>query len=162
MVHRTNHARQAISSGPPNSLIVYSISRTTIKSFKFAVSFQGISRMGSAFSFLRWLKLAHTCIQATRFHTGEEFESISKFLIGNRFHATLRIVGPTILEKKRTKLGVRVFPFVYPVYSGLPLQQINHRWDCSTSCYPHRQWGISTFWLCTNQKCSVITCISFF
>jgi len=34
---------------------------TTIKSSKFAVSFQGISLTGSAFIFLRWFKLALIC-----------------------------------------------------------------------------------------------------
>jgi len=32
-------------------------------------------------------------------YTGEEFETISNFLIGNRFHVTLRIVSPTTLLK---------------------------------------------------------------
>jgi len=35
---------------------------------KFSVSFRGISPVGSTFIFLRWLKLAHICIQVTRLH----------------------------------------------------------------------------------------------
>jgi len=47
-----------------------------LKALKFVASFQGFSRMGSAFIFLWWFKLAHICIQATSLYTGEEFESI--------------------------------------------------------------------------------------
>jgi len=36
-------------------------------------------------------------IQVTTLHTGEVFESISEFLIGNRCHVTLRIFSPTVL-----------------------------------------------------------------
>jgi len=46
--------------------------------------------MGFAFIFLCCFKLAHACIQVTSLLTGEEFESISTFLLGNRFHVTLR------------------------------------------------------------------------
>jgi len=60
--------------------------------------------MGSIFIFLRWFKLVHICFQVTGLHTGEEVESISKVLIGNRFHATLRIVSPTILYKQNLVL----------------------------------------------------------
>jgi len=29
------------------------------------------------------------CVLVTSLHTGEEFESISKFLVGNRFHVKI-------------------------------------------------------------------------
>jgi len=38
-----------------------------------------------------------TSVHVTTLHSGEEFESISKFLIGNRFHAALRIFSPPTL-----------------------------------------------------------------
>jgi len=83
-----------------------------MKNFKFAVSFRGISRLGAAFIFLRWSKIAHIAIRVTRLqHTGEGFESIRKFAIGNRFHVTLRIVSPTIckqrLQVKRWKVKAK-------------------------------------------------------
>jgi len=46
------------------------------------------------------LKLAHSSIQEAALHTGEGFESTSKFLIGNRFHITVCIVSPTVLFNK--------------------------------------------------------------
>jgi len=36
---------------------------TAIKSSRFSIGFRGISRLSSAFIFLRWFKLAHICIQ---------------------------------------------------------------------------------------------------
>jgi len=36
----------------------------------------------------------------TSLHTGEESESISKFLIGNRFQVTLRIVNATTYKQR--------------------------------------------------------------
>jgi len=35
---------------------------------RFSTGFRGISRLGSAFIFLRWFKIAHICIQVTSFH----------------------------------------------------------------------------------------------
>jgi len=34
----------------------------------FFIGFRGISRLGSAFIFLRWFKLGHICIQVTSLH----------------------------------------------------------------------------------------------
>jgi len=39
-------------------------------------------------------------------HTDKEFESTSKFQIGNRFHVTLRTVSPTTLFKYNLLLGI--------------------------------------------------------
>lgn len=39
-------------------------------------------------------------MKETIVHTGEEFESIQKFGIGNQFNVTLRIVSPTVLLKQ--------------------------------------------------------------
>jgi len=39
-----------------------------MKSSTFSVGWRGISRLGSAFMFLRWFKLAHICIQVTSLH----------------------------------------------------------------------------------------------
>ena len=61
---------------------------TTIKSFKFAVSFKGISWMGSAFIFLWWFKLEYIYIQVTSLHTREEFESIRKLFIPTKSEIT--------------------------------------------------------------------------
>jgi len=52
-----------------------------LKAISLLSSFRGISsRLGSAFIFLRWFKLAYISIQVTSLHTGEEFELISKLL----------------------------------------------------------------------------------
>ena len=64
------------------------------KSSRFVVSFRVINRMVSGFIFLQWFKLSHICIEVTSLLTGEEFESISIFLMGNRFHVTLHILSP--------------------------------------------------------------------
>ena len=59
-------------------------------------------------------------VHVTSFHKGEEFESISKYVIENRFHVTLRTVGPTavVLNKGYTyPLGVRsnkIFMYTRP------------------------------------------------
>ena len=42
----------------------------SLKSTSVSVCFQGISRLPSAFVFLRWLKLAHISIQVCTFHDG--------------------------------------------------------------------------------------------
>jgi len=47
----------------------------------FAVSFRGISRMGSAFIFLRWFKLEHICIQVTSFYAGEGLNQSANFYV---------------------------------------------------------------------------------
>jgi len=62
----------------------------TNKSSTFSVGFRGISRLGSAFVFLRWFKLAHICIQVTSLNKWNKQGINHKFLIGNRFHVTLR------------------------------------------------------------------------
>ena len=68
----------------------------TPKSTSVSVCFRGISRLPSAFVFLRWFKLAHISIQVQYVLStmGVRKESISKFLIGNRFHVKLRILSP--------------------------------------------------------------------
>jgi len=38
--------------------------------------------------------------QVTSLYRGEEFVTLSKFSIGNRFHVTRRIVNPTTFFKK--------------------------------------------------------------
>ena len=77
----------------------------TIKNFTFAVSFRGISRTGCDFIFLPWFNLAQSYIQVTSLYTGEEFEWISKFLIGNWFQVTLPIAsGTTCKQRLRVKL----------------------------------------------------------
>jgi len=70
---------------------------TQLKALGFLQAF-----VGSA----EWALLSSFCDDSnlhvhhvTGFHTGEEFESISNFLIRNRFHVTLRIISPTILFK---------------------------------------------------------------
>ena len=78
-----------------------SFSRSQIKTFKcsrFSVRFRGISRLGSAFIFLRWFQFAHMCIQVDSLHRWNK-ESISKCLIWCRFHVILRIDSPRILLK---------------------------------------------------------------
>jgi len=42
----------------------------------------------------------HTLKDKTSLDTGQEFESIGKFLIGNRLHVILRIVSSTTLFKQ--------------------------------------------------------------
>ena len=46
----------------------------TFISSRLAVSIQGISRLGSAFIFLRWLKFAHICIQVHTLHMWDKQE----------------------------------------------------------------------------------------
>jgi len=53
----------------------------SIQSFRFAVSFQGISRLSSDI-FLWWFKLTHIYIQETSLQTDEGLESISNFWNG--------------------------------------------------------------------------------
>ena len=72
----------------------------TIKSSTFSIGFRGISQLGSAFIFLRWFKLAHICIQATSLHKWKNHGINHKFLIGNRFHVTLRIVSPIVSSNR--------------------------------------------------------------
>jgi len=43
---------------------------TLIESSRFYVGFPGISRLGSAFTFLLWFQLAHTCMHSLH-STGE-------------------------------------------------------------------------------------------
>ena len=50
----------------------------TNKSSSFAARFRGISRLGSAFTTLRWFKLVHICFQVTGPTKGDEVKSISK------------------------------------------------------------------------------------
>jgi len=69
-----------------------------MKSSTFSVGWRGISRLGSAFMFLRWFKLAHICIQVTSLHKWKMQGISHKFLIGNPFHVTLRIVSPIICK----------------------------------------------------------------
>jgi len=71
----------------------------SIKSFTFAASFRGISRLGAAFMFLPWFKLASIYLLVTSLNTAERFESTSKFLIWNRFHVAPRIYSYTTLSK---------------------------------------------------------------
>jgi len=71
----------------------------TIKSSTFSIGFRRISRLGSAFIFLWWFKLAHICIQVTSLHEWKKQGIDHKFLIGNRFHVTLRIVSPVICKQ---------------------------------------------------------------
>jgi len=54
-----------------------------------------------AFMTLLWFRLAHNsiCFQVISLHKGGELESISNFLIGNRFHATLRVLSLEICNQ---------------------------------------------------------------
>jgi len=61
------------------------------KSSRFSVGFQRISRLGSAFLFLQWFKFADICIQVASLHRWYKQGIDHNFLIGNRFHVTLRI-----------------------------------------------------------------------
>jgi len=66
----------------------------THESTSVSVCSRGISRLPSAFVFLRRFKLAHISIQACALSTmGVSKESISKILIGNRFQK-LPILSP--------------------------------------------------------------------
>jgi len=69
------------------------------KSSRFSVGLRGTSRLGSAFIFLRWFKLAHICIKVNSLHQWKKQGINGKFLIGNRFHATPRIVSPIIFKQ---------------------------------------------------------------
>jgi len=71
-----------------------------LKSSRFAVGFRGTSRPSSAFIILQWFKRAQIYVEVNSLHKDEGFESVSKFfLIGHRFHVTLRIFSPTIFLK---------------------------------------------------------------
>ena len=54
-------------------------------------------------SFLTRFRTYHCCgNQVTSLHEGDGFELVSKlFLVGNRFHVTLRIVRPEKLFKQK-------------------------------------------------------------
>ena len=78
-------------------LLLQSESKTTsasLKSTRVSVCFRGISRLPSAFVFLRWFKLAHTSIQVCTFQDGCKQGIDQQILIGNRFHVKLRILSP--------------------------------------------------------------------
>ena len=72
----------------------------TIRGYTFSTGFGGISRLGFSFIFLQWFKLAHICIQVTSLHKWKKQGINHKFLIGNRFRVTLRIVSPIIFLNK--------------------------------------------------------------
>ena len=65
-----------------------------IKSCNFAVKFSRNQANGLCCHHFAIFRICThcICIQVTGLRTGEEFESISKILIGNRFHVTLRIL----------------------------------------------------------------------
>jgi len=65
----------------------------TSLSTRFAVNLKGITRLGSAFMFLRWFKLAHQATAQIGRSTRRN-QSALIFLIGNGFHVTLRIPSP--------------------------------------------------------------------
>jgi len=46
------------------------IAEKPVKRSRFAVRFRGISRLRSAFIFLRWFKLAYICVQISALHKG--------------------------------------------------------------------------------------------
>jgi len=68
------------------------------KRSRFSV-FRRIGRLGSAFIFLRWFKLADICIQVTSLHRWNKQGINRNFLIGNRFRVILRIISPYILYR---------------------------------------------------------------
>ena len=70
------------------------ISHSTIESFTFAASIREISQLGSAFTNLRWIKLAHICIQVKAYAKAMQSIQWGNVLIINRFHVTLRIISP--------------------------------------------------------------------
>jgi len=64
----------------------------TIERSKFVVSFWEISRWVLLSSFCDDSNLHMSVFKyTTSLHTGEEFESISKFLTGNKFHVPIKI-----------------------------------------------------------------------
>jgi len=69
------------------------------KRSRFSVSFRGISRLSSAFIFLRWFKPARICIQVTSSHTGEKFESISKFFKNRKLISRITTHRQSYLNK---------------------------------------------------------------
>ena len=71
----------------------------TLKSSTFSTGFKGISRLSSAFILLWWCKFEHISIQVTSLHKWKKQGVNYTFLIGNRFHVTLRIVSPINLNK---------------------------------------------------------------
>jgi len=59
--------------------------------------FRGISRLPSAFVFLRWFKLAHISIQVCTSHGGCK-QGIDQLIFNrNRFHVKLHILSPSVL-----------------------------------------------------------------
>jgi len=67
---------------------------------QFCVSFRGIIRLGSAFFNLQWLELAHICIRVITLRNRNQQGIHQQLLrIGNRLHATLRILNPIIFAR---------------------------------------------------------------
>ena len=66
----------------------------TLKSTSVSVCFRGISRLPSAFVFLRWFKVVHISIQVCTFHDGCKQGFDQQILIRNQFHVKLRILSP--------------------------------------------------------------------
>ena len=84
----------------------------TIKSSRFSVGFRGINRLDAAFIFLRWIKRARIYIQVTSLHRWKKQGINHKFLVGNWFHVTLRIVSPYILFKYNLKYNLLSVAFL--------------------------------------------------
>ena len=67
---------------------------STLKSTDVSVCFRGISRLPSAFVFLRRFKLAHISIQVFTFHDGCKQGIDQQIFNRNRFHVKLPILSP--------------------------------------------------------------------
>jgi len=69
----------------------------TLKSTSVSVCFRGISRLPSAFVYLRWFKLAHISIQVCTFHDGCK-QGIDRQIF-NRKSISRKITHPQSLFK---------------------------------------------------------------
>jgi len=104
--------------------------------------FRGISRLGSAFIFLWWFKLAHICIQVTSLHKWKKQGINHKFLIGNRFHVTLRIVSLISVTMLCLWLPLLCLSVAFTIF-----QNFGHFWSRSALAMKRQIWPFHEIWL---------------
>ena len=119
------------------------ILKITLKSTSVSVCFRGISRLPSAFVFLRWFKLAHISIHICTFHDGCKQGINQQILIGNRFHVKLRILSPWMRNFTWNRFPIKnllIDSLLTPIVksTSLKLVILHIQQNCNTSKLMHR------------------------
>ena len=94
------------------------ILQKSIKNFRFAASFRGISWLSSGFMTLWWFRIAHICFGVTNCNKGHRVFSISQFCsIGNLFYIIKGILNPETSIKEDLHFPIKkltIFHFKSP------------------------------------------------